>query len=90
MVGTEPISMYIEPEIKAEADGILNHLGMSTADAIKIFLNQVIIKGGLSFEVKLPEPNDLTVEALKEAEAIANSGIHRFKNADEMFKELDI
>ena len=89
MVKDNPMS-YIEPEIRTEAEGILNNLGMTTADAISIFLSQVIIKGGLPFEVKLPEPNDITIEAMKESEAIANSGAHRFKNADEMFKELGI
>ena len=65
---TDTIHMRAEPDIKAGADNILSRLGLSTAEAINIFLNQVILNGGLPFEVKLPIPNETTLKAMYEAE----------------------
>ena len=67
---TSTIHLRIEPEIKADVDKLLGRLGMSTTDAINIFLNQVILTGGLPFPVKIPRPNKETLSALKEAEDI--------------------
>jgi DNA-damage-inducible protein J len=67
---TSTIHLRIEPEIKADVERLLGRLGISTTDAINIFLNQVILTGGLPFPVKIPEPNKETLAALKEAEDI--------------------
>ena len=85
---TDTIHMRIEPDIKTGADSILNRLGLSTAEAINIFLNQVILNGGLPFEVKIPVPNETTLQAMREAENDIN--LRKFNNADEMFSELGI
>jgi DNA-damage-inducible protein J len=85
---TDTIHMRIEPDVKAVADSILNRLGLSTAEAINIFLNQVILNGGLPFDVKLPIPNETTLQAMYEAENDIN--MRKFNNADDMFKELGI
>ncbi|MDZ7837810.1 MAG: type II toxin-antitoxin system RelB/DinJ family antitoxin [Actinomycetota bacterium] len=57
--------LRIEPKIKANVEKLLGRLGISTTDAINIFLNQVILTGGLPFPVKIPEPNKETLAALK-------------------------
>lgn len=88
MSKTDTIHMRIEPEIKAGADNVLTRLGMTTSDAINIFLNQVILNGGLPFEVKLPQPNKTTLQAMYEAEN--DIDLHKFTNAEDMFKELGI
>jgi DNA-damage-inducible protein J len=85
---TETIHMRVEPDIKLGADAILNRLGLSTAEAINIFLNQIILYGGLPFEVKLPVPNEITVQAMREAENDVN--LRKFDDADSMFRELGI
>lgn len=86
MSKTDTIHMRVEPGVKESADSVLNRLGMTTADAINIFLNQVILKGGLPFEVRLPVPNEVTQRAMYEAENDIN--LHKFNNAEDMFKEL--
>ena len=85
---TDTLHMRIEPEIKMGADTILNRLGLSTAEAINIFLNQIILYGGLPFEVRIPVPNETTLRAMYEAENDIN--LRKFDNADDMFKELNI
>lgn len=45
----------IEPEVKEEAEAILNALGITASNAITMFYKQIILQKGLPFEVKLPE-----------------------------------
>ena len=88
MSKTDTIHMRVDPEIKEGADSVLNRLGVSITDAINIFLNQVILRGGFPFEVKLPVPNETTLQAMRDAENGEN--LHKFDNADDMFKELGV
>lgn len=58
----------IEPEVKEQAEAILNALGIPASNAITMFYKQVILQRGLPFDVKLPEhPLDvsrMTVEQI--------------------------
>ncbi len=45
----------IEPDVKEQAERILNALGIPASSAITMFYKQIILQKGLPFEVKLPE-----------------------------------
>lgn len=45
----------IEPDVKEQAETILNALGIPASNAITMFYKQIILQKGLPFEVKLPE-----------------------------------
>ena len=87
MAKTDTIQMRIEPEFKSDVENILNQLGISTTDAIQMFLRQVVLRGGLPFEVKLPQPNALTAKTIADARDGIN--LNKFEKAEEMFRELD-
>ena len=67
---TSMIHIRVQPEIKQEAEEILNNLGMTTTEAINIYLKQIILRCGLPFEVKKPQFNDDMLESIAEAEEI--------------------
>lgn len=48
------IRSRIDAEVKLEAQLLLEKLGLSMSEAIRLFLNQVILEKGLPFQVKLP------------------------------------
>jgi DNA-damage-inducible protein J len=57
------IQTRVDPALREKSDTILTKLGLSTSDAIRIFLEQVILHRGLPFEVKLPAlPANSTLE----------------------------
>ena len=88
---TSTIHLRVEPAIKADVEKLLDRLGLSTTDAINIFLNQIILTGGLPFPVKVPQPNEITLAAMKEAEDIKKGIIpSKAKSVDEFFKEMDV
>lgn len=51
----------IEPEVKEQAEMILDALGIPASNAITMFYKQIILNNGLPFEVKLPDhPLDIS------------------------------
>lgn len=68
MARTSTIYARVEPEIKEQAEQILDQLGLSMSSAIEMFLRQVVLRRGIPFEMTLPiqEPlcyHDLSKEA---------------------------
>ena len=64
MSKTANIYARIEPEVKKEAEEILATLGIRVSDAINIFYKQIILQGGLPFDVKIPK-KEKTIELRK-------------------------
>ena len=85
---TETLHIRVSQNVKEEAEVLLNQMGMSTAEAVNIFLSQIIINGGIPFAIRAKLPNDTTKQAMYEAENGIN--VKKFANADDMFKELGI
>lgn len=64
MSKTTSIFARVEPEIKEQAEMVLNKLGIPMSNAINIFLRQVVLHNGLPFEVKIPQNRPLAIEDL--------------------------
>jgi DNA-damage-inducible protein J len=64
---TAYITARIEPKLKAQAGRVLAKVGVSTTDAITMFMRQVVLHEGLPFEVRVP--NARTRKAIDELEA---------------------
>ena len=79
---TETLNARIEPALKSNAERILKKLGLSNAEAIRLFYTQICLNQGLPFDVKIP--NKATIAAMKEAES---GKLKRFSSTDELFKE---
>ena len=45
----------IEPDVKEQAENILETLGISVSSAINMFYKQIILQQGIPFDVKLPK-----------------------------------
>ena len=59
---TSSIYTRVEPEIKEQAEQILSKLGIPVANAVNLFLHQVVLRKGIPFDVCLPQnpPLDYT------------------------------
>jgi DNA-damage-inducible protein J len=67
MSKTGYITARVEPKLKASAGRVLNKIGVSTSDAITMFLRQVVLRQGIPFDVRVP--NAQTRKAIEELEA---------------------
>lgn len=81
---TETLNARIEPALKANAERILKKIGLSNAEAIRLFYTQICLNKGLPFSVNIP--NKTTLAAMREAES---GNLKRFDNLEDMFKDLD-
>ena len=62
------LSIRVDKEVKEQAEEVLKRLGIPMSSAINIFLNQIIIRQGLPFDVKISDP--IFIENLTEKELI--------------------
>lgn len=59
MARTSNVFARVEPEIKDQAEKVLNQLGIPMSNAIGMFLRQVVLQRGIPFEMKLPQNTPL-------------------------------
>lgn len=84
-----PIQVRIDSEIKKQASELFKTLGLDMSSAINLFLHQCILRGGIPFSVEVPQYNKETIEAMKEAKAIANNpNIKGYDSIEELKKSL--
>ena len=84
----------IEPEVKEQAETILNALGIPASNAITMFYKQIIFHNGLPFEVRLPDhPLDVSRMVPEQIDAELEKGYadiqaERTRPASEVFTDI--
>jgi DNA-damage-inducible protein J len=78
------VNARIEPKLKRQAEDILHKVGLTSAEAVRLFYKQICLYKGLPFEVKIP--NKETIKAMRDAD---KGKIHKAKSVDELFKDLE-
>ena len=67
MAKSANLYIRIEPDVKEQAEKILEALGIPASNAISMLYKQIILQRGLPFEVKLPEhPLDISKMSAEE------------------------
>ena len=83
---TAQIRARVEPELKKKAEGILDAVGVTPTEAIRLFYRQVVLMRGLPFEVRIPNATTLaTMDRTDRGEDLKT-----FESADEALEGLDI
>ena len=54
-MATTNINIRTDSELKAKAQAVLASLGLDMSTAINVFLNQIVYKEAIPFEIKKPE-----------------------------------
>ncbi len=54
MARTANIFARVEPEVKEQAEQVLDQLGIPMSNAVGMFLRQIVLQRGIPFEMKLP------------------------------------
>jgi len=80
------VQARIKPELKEQADEIFASIGLSTADAIRMFIQQTVNVGGLPFAPIAKRPNATLLAAMAEIEQV---GGHRSNSVAELFVDLE-
>lgn len=86
MAKTATARARIEPEVKEEAERILDECGLTASEAIGLFYRQVIVRHGLPFPVQNFNPETRSV--LRKSERGVE--VTRFESAEALFADLGI
>jgi DNA-damage-inducible protein J len=84
MAKTATVRARVEPQLKDEAEGVLQELGLNPTAAITLYYEQIVKRHGIPFDVALP--NAVTRRAMRAAES---GRVTRAKSSDELFAKLD-
>lgn len=76
------VQARVSPELKQEAEAVFSAIGMSTAEAIRVFLQQAVNSGGLPFQPSAKTPSVETLAAMMELE---DGGGQLFPTTEELF-----
>ena len=83
MAKTETVHTRVTPEIKQKADEILESIGLTTSQAIMLFLTAVVNNNGIPFELSCPSKER---RDLRFATSIATvDGVPPSKDAEKIF-----
>ena len=64
MARTSNVFARVEPEIKEQAEQVLEQLGIPMSNAVGMFLRQVVLQRGIPFDVKLPQETPVAYGSL--------------------------
>jgi DNA-damage-inducible protein J len=83
---TDKIQARIDPHLKASAEAIFAHIGLSMGEAIRLFFKQVQLHNGLPFEVRVPNAD--TLAAIQDADR--NENLTTYHGDDDFKKSLGL
>ena len=78
------IRARITPDLKTEAEAVFKKLGLSTTEAITLFLSQVKLYKGLPFPVRIP--NKTTLETFRKTDE--GKELNKYKSVDAFVKKM--
>lgn len=76
----------VDPDLKDAAEATFRQLGLDMTAGIKLFLTQVVLQGGVPFDVKLPSPNKQTLRAIA---ASYNNEVESVGSVDELIGSVE-
>ncbi len=85
MAQTVVIHARIDPETKAASEEVLEALGLTPTEAIRLFYRQIALRG--EFPLELKRPNAMTAAALAGADQEVD--VESFESTDELYASWD-
>lgn len=70
------LNLRVNPELKQDAESVLGRLGIPMSTAVDMFLNQIVLVGGIPFSVTLPSAPE-SVDATEMSEEQIHARIQR-------------
>src|SRR5688500_2471419 len=85
MSKTATVRARVEPQLKEQAEAMLEEMGLSATTAITLFYRQILQRRALPFDVRLP--NAATRRAMQSARS--GRGVVAAESMDELIAKLD-
>ncbi len=86
MIKSAAITVRLDPKLKTDAQAVFDELGITTTQAISLFLKQVSLRKGLPFAVEVP--NEETLQAMDDA--MNRRNLKTFDDAESAIRSLGL
>ncbi len=83
---TVMLTARIEPELKNQAEEILQKLGVSTTQAITMYYSQIILNKGIPFKIEIP--NRETQKAIDDV--MARVDVNDVTDIGQLYEDMDL
>lgn len=81
--------VFMDKDLKLQADLLFEDLGMDWNTAINVFVRQAVRQGNIPFKIAANYPNPETIEALLEAERLTfDPNVKGYDNVEDALREL--
>jgi DNA-damage-inducible protein J len=87
MATTAFVRARIDPRLRDEAAAVLDEIGLTVSDVVRMTLTRIAKDKALPFE--LTTPNAATRAAIAESRAMIEAGNARFADGQDVFDALD-
>ena len=83
------VKASIDNKLKSEVENTLENLGLTTAEAIRLFFIQIRLQKGIPFEIKIPklEYNEETKKVIDDA--LNGKNVNYVDSIEQLKKELE-
>ena len=89
-MSTVPTQVRIDENLKKQATELFSQLGIDMSSAMNIFLRQCVMRGGLPFDVVVPQYKSEVIEAMEEAKRISKDPkTKRYSSFSDAMEDLD-
>lgn len=78
MITTTNVTIRMDKDLKTEADNLFEDLGINFSTAINMFIKKCVREDRIPFEISRQKFNEETIDALIEAENIAQENSQEF------------
>lgn len=83
---TSMMHIRVDDDLKAQATETLAAVGLSTSEAVRLFLKRVVVEGGLPSSLKVP--NAETRAAMERARAVTPADLG-YTNVGDMIRDIE-
>lgn len=81
------LHVRMDDDLKAQGNAVLEAIGLSAADAVRLFYKRVVAEQAIPLELKVP--NAKTRAAMREADEIILARRARFETAEDLIDSLE-
>ena len=68
MAATSPVYARIDTQLKNHAESVLSKLGITPSGAIQMLYSQIVLRGGMPFDLRIPVAPPVAAGSLSQAE----------------------
>ena len=87
MAHSSMLHVRMDDDLKAQGNAVLEAIGLSAADAVRLFYKRVVAEQAIPLELKVP--NAKTRAAMREADEIILARSARFETAEDLIDSLE-